>query len=37
MTARKLQALLNVHYEFIKAKNGTAKPTNGFIDDIPGW
>ena len=39
MTARKLHALLTVHYEILRAKSGD-KPTpqvNGFIDDIPGW
>lgn len=42
MTPRKFQALLRVHWDFIKAQNSynpkkgtTAK--EGFIDNLPGW
>lgn len=42
MTPRKLQALLLVHYDVIKAQNGvgnesTRSSQGGFIDTIPGW
>lgn len=42
MTPRKLQALLLVHYDVIKAQNGVDTKSKevsqgGFIDTIQGW
>ena len=43
LTPRKLQALLNVHYEIKrqqfggKGSNPINNAVNGFIDTIPGW
>jgi len=42
MTPRKLQALLNVHYDIKRQENGQKPKRNnqtidGFIDTIPGW
>ena len=43
-TPRKLQALLNVHYDIKRQENGQSSERNkqagvvdGFIDTIPGW
>ena len=40
MTPRKFQALLNVHFDVMKAKSGSSPKQDvqaGFVDNISGW
>ena len=42
LTPRKLQALLEVHYDILRQQNGEQPLRNkdkvtGYIDEIPGW